>query len=189
MLRLGHRRSDDLDWAWVGRSDALPRAQLRQLALTMADQGWAWQSCQRPENLRKARDTGLDLDDYQQVHRVGDEVQLTLVSLDPALRSLLRSPRIGAARVASLDELLATKLYAAAKRARVNDWLDIHELMSRHGYHLGHAVALFRRLERPDLFQSLLTRLRECRTGPGAAGEPSIEAPREVRAYFCRLID
>ncbi len=182
-LRLGHRSSDDLDYAWVGRSDALPRAQLQELQRLMAAQGWPWRDDQRPQNVQRAREAGMDLADYQQVHLVGESVRLTLVSLDPPLRALLRPPARGQHRIASLDDLLLTKLYAASRRSRCSDWVDLHALMTQHGYHLGHAVALFRHLDRPDLFQSLLARLRECRPDQGP------QPPEEVRHHLRALVE
>lgn len=177
-LRLGHRCSEDLDVAWVGASDTLPHAQLQELQRQMTAQGWPWRDDQRPQNVQRAQEAGMNLADYQQVHRVGESVRLTLVSLDPPLRALLGPCVPGRPRIASLDELLITKLYAAAKRTRCSDWVDLHALMTRHGYHLGQAVTLFRRLDRPDLFQSLLARWREGRAEQGP------QPPEAVRQYL-----
>ena len=182
-LQLGHRSTEDLDFAWVGPSDALPRTQLQELQRLMAAQGWPWRDAQRPENVQRALKAGMQLADYQQVHRVGESVQLTLVSLDPPLRALLQTPAQRQRRIASLDDLLLTKLYAASRRSRCSDWVDLHALMTQHGYHLGHAVALFRHLDRPDLFQSLLARLRECRAERGP------QPPEKVRHHLRALVE
>lgn len=182
-LRLGHRSSEDLDVAWVGASDTLPHAQLQELQRQMTAQGWPWRDDLRPENVQRAREAGMHLADYQQEHLVGESVRLTLVSLDPPLRALLGPSAPGRSRVASLDELLITKLYAAAKRTRCSDWVDLHALMTQHGYHLGHAVTLFRHLDRPDLFQSLLARLREGRAERGP------QPPEAVRQYLRAMVE
>ena len=70
-LRLGHRSSEDLDVAWVGASDTLPHAQLQELQRQMTAHGWPWRDDQRPENVKRAREAGMHLADYQQVHLVG----------------------------------------------------------------------------------------------------------------------
>jgi predicted nucleotidyltransferase component of viral defense system len=131
-LRIQHRISEDLDFLFGDVS--LPRERLRQLARRMHDRGLNMQLNQHPADVADFIDAGLKLDDHQQNFLVADSVKVSFSTFDAPLRSLVPQAADAPLRIATLDELFASKSLVTAERIKSRDWFDLYVLMTRHGY-------------------------------------------------------
>lgn len=113
-LRIGHRTSEDLDFAYA--EGALPRVRLQRLFESLAKDGFA-----------------LELADHQQDFIV-DGVKVTFVVLEPQMRQVFASDAHAPLRVASMDEIFRLKALVCAARSKSRDWFDLYVLMREHGY-------------------------------------------------------
>ena len=111
-LRLGHRRSLDLDW-FTGVRIAEPL----RLAAQMRDEGFAFETAQV---------------DRGTLHGAISGVRLSLLEYRyPLLQPSDVWPECGCV-VASLDDLSSMKLSAIAQRGSRKDFFDLYALGSRH---------------------------------------------------------
>lgn len=126
-LHLGHRVSEDLDFAFDGPK--LPRARIEALKRRLDEAGWACVPNDPMAALHEFEDTGLDLHDYLQNHIAGGRVKLTLVAPEQEVRVQLRAAAPDHPRVASLEEIFRLKCIACANRSKSRDWLDLYLLL------------------------------------------------------------
>ncbi len=188
-LRLGHRRSDDLDLAWPG--PRLPRERLDVMARVASEAGMRWEAHDNPAAVREFADGGLDLMDYQQDYLVGAGVKVTFFAperatlgvLDPLPKESGTGPRL-----ASLAELFRTKALLTARRSRTRDSFDLQVLITRCGFGLDDYHDAFARGGIADQAATGLVRLctpTAVAADPGyeavAPGAPSIE---ELARFF-----
>jgi len=190
-LRIQHRLSEDLDF--VLGAPTLPTRRILLAMDELAATGTAWERHDNPSGISEFEDSGLELHDYQQDFRAGG-VKITFFTADSKVRLVLADDHNDSGpRLATLDEIFATKCLVSASRSRTRDWFDLHALMTRHGYSLKDYLAVFKRVGSPLTGEIGLSRL--CSGKPDAADEgietltknpPTIE---ELRDYFCGVRD
>ena len=186
-MRIGHRRSEGLDFAYVA-GQTLPRLVLDQLRARLSDEGWnmAWMADQAA--LQDAIDAGLDLEDRQQDYAVNDAVRLSFVRLRNNATRLLAAAGVGPLRVASLDEIFATEVLATAERSKSRDWFDLYVLMARHGYWVADLERVCSRAGEPQQYDVVKGKLLACK--PSAADEgyeqllEDAPTPEPLREFF-----
>lgn len=159
----------------------------------LAEAGTPWERHDNPSSIAEFEDSGLELHDYQQDFRAGD-VKITFFTADSKVRQVLTdSGKKDGPRIATLDEIFATKCLVSASRSRTRDWFDLHVLMTQHDYSLDDYLAIFKRVGSPLSGETGLSRL--CSGRPDAADEgietlavnpPTVE---QLREYFCGLRD
>lgn len=187
-LRIQHRVSEDLDFAWTGLR--LPRARLDALARLAAEQGFHLQRRDDPGALDEFEIAGMSLHDYQQDFLVNERVKLSFFAADEALARVLagETDEAAAVRVATLEELFASKALVAAQRSKTRDWFDLYILMTRQGFTLEDLHEVFQKAGVETQFDTALQRL--CSGLPARHDEgyehllqdaPSLET---VTAYF-----
>jgi Nucleotidyl transferase AbiEii toxin, Type IV TA system len=103
-LRIGHRRSEDLDFGWPHGN--LPREALHQLSTSVP--GATFVLDQDPGDLRDADDCNLDLADRSQNFQVND-VRVTFFKADSEEAALLGGHPSDPLRVAEVSEIFALK--------------------------------------------------------------------------------
>lgn len=157
-LRIQHRVSEDLDFAWPGLN--LPRARLEALLRMANAKGFHARRRDDPGALDEFEIAGMDLHDYQQDFLVNERVKLSFFAADEGLSHIL-SPAADAApvRVATLDELFGSKALVAAQRSKTRDWFDLFVLMTRHGKTLEDMSAAFQKAGMSLQFDTALQRL------------------------------
>lgn len=190
-MHLGHRISEDLDFAFDGPK--LPRTRIDALRRRLDAQGWHFTPNDPITALQDFEDTGLDLHDYQQNHIVGERVKLTLVAPEHEVRVQLRAAAPDHPRVASLEEIFRLKCIASANRSKTRDWLDLY-LLLRGGYF--QPIDLRAPFETAGVIQKFdIAMQRLCSGRPEAGDEgydslldkpPSIQ---EMRDYFTSIRD
>lgn len=193
-LRIGHRISEDLDFAYLGQR--LPMQRLKALRSLLADQGITLDAIQDVVAQNEFLDSGLELAEYQQnfiAHLPTGSVKLSFVCMDPHVTQLLTGDNSSPLRVATLDELFKTKVLACAARSKTRDWFDLYVLMSHHGFDGGDFYRVFVEADREPLFDIANMRLR--RGVPSLADEgydtllknpPSLS---EMHAFFTAMLD
>ena len=103
---------------------------------------------------------GMSLRDYQQDFVVNDAVKVSFFAADdPLCKVLAGESETRTARVATLDELFASKCLIAASRSKSRDWFDLYTLMLRHGYTMEQFEGAFAQAGIPDQFDRALQRL------------------------------
>jgi len=193
-LRIGHRLSEDLDFAYLG--DSLPRRRLQLLATRLGEEGMRLEPIQDVAAAEEFIDAGLELDDFQQnylAHLPEGQVKLSFVRFGNDLTTLLDGNIDSPVRVATLDEVFRTKVLASADRSKTRDWFDLYVLMTRHGFDGADFRRVFEEARRESGFDIANARLRK--GIPSIADEgyasllenpPSLE---EMRAFFTEMLD
>lgn len=156
-LRIRHRRSEDLDFAFV--ADRLPGARLDALCRVAAQAGHDFQRDDDEAALQEFADGGLELHDYQQNFVVNGKVRVSFFVPDAALSKVLSTPDASVARVATLGELFKAKCLVAAMRSKTRDWLDLYLLLREHGFTVHDFRQTFREAEVEHHCDTALARL------------------------------
>jgi hypothetical protein len=135
-LRIAHRRSEDLDFAWPGQSK-LPRPALSALTRQLGSEGWRLDRDDDPKAYDEFLIAGMTLHDYQQnfiaTSRDG-EVRLNFFSPEGPLAKLLPPSAAASVLVPELPLLFQTKALVTLQRSASRDWLDLYTLMTQHGF-------------------------------------------------------
>ena len=190
-LHLGHRVSEDLDFAFDGPK--LPRLRIEALKRRLDEAGWPCAANDSIAALHEFEDTGLDLLDYQQNHVAGERVKLTLVAPDPEVRVQLRAAAPDHPRVASLEEIFRLKCIACANRSKSRDWFDLYVLLKDGHFQPFDVRAPFEAAGVPQKIDIALSRLCSGRPEAGDEGyESLLDKPPtlvQMRDYFIRVRD
>ncbi|GIL13654.1 MAG: hypothetical protein BroJett038_23740 [Chloroflexota bacterium] len=193
-LRIGHRVSEDLDFAYLGAK--LPRQRLTLLMRNLRREGIDLVLNQDVSAQSDFIDAGIELEDFQQNYlaRLPEGlVKVSFVRFDNDLTRLLESGEESALRVATLDEAFKMKSIACADRSKTRDWFDLYVLMTRHGFDGEDFYRAFVDADRESGFDIASMRLRSGK--PQLADEgyanlladpPSLEGMRE---YFVGVLD
>jgi hypothetical protein len=191
-LRLGHRRSADLDFVF----DA-PRLPKRRIATLVGALREHHRVSAIPDVAAEQDflDSGLELADYQQDYSV-DGVKITFFVPDPpGLRKEIRSEegQLGLKRVgvATLDSLFVMKCAVLNVRMTARDLFDVYTLIERHGYSAAEVFSTAQRLDySPDVLKERLIHAKPRRDDPGieavAGPGPTFE---QLQGYFVATID
>lgn len=190
-LRLGHRISEDLDFAYHGKK--LPRRRVLRIVQRMAERGQSMDPHPNPLDEEEFLDAGLELADYHQDYVVNAAVKVTFVTLDPPANQVLAGGSNDGLRIASLDEIFALKSLVCAERSKTRDWFDLHYLMSGHGFTIDDFYHVFLRCDARAKFDNAQHRLRSGRPQLGDEGyayllerAPSLD---EIRSFFAEQLD
>lgn len=193
-LRIGHRISEDLDFAYLGAT--LPRQRLALLRKRLADEGIALALNQDVAAQNDFIDAGLELDDFQQnylAHLPEGIVKLSFVRFDNDLTGILDGSEESALRVATLDEAFKTKTIACADRSRTRDWFDLYVLMTQHGFDGEDFHRAFVDANRESGFDIAGMRLRNGKPSLADEGYANLlENPPslvEMRDFFATMLD
>jgi predicted nucleotidyltransferase component of viral defense system len=188
-LRIGHRRSEDLDFAFL--SERLPHAAINLLLRKYPD--WI-----RNDNLLSYEEfqiAGQSLHDYQQDFVSGDAVKITFLAEEKPVWAILdhASEHSRPLRVATTKEIFGLKCLVSARRSKSRDHYDLYVLFQEHGFGVSDMVEAFEKANRSAEIDIAFRRLCSGITAPDDEGyEALIENPpsKEVlKEYFQRLRD
>lgn len=174
-LSIGHRVSEDLDLAFL--EETLPKKRIDLFIKQIESLGL---SVQRQIDIAAQEDfidSGLDINDYQQDFLVVDNkndqkpaTKISFVCFDLAIRSCLKGSKEDGFRIASLDEIFATKAIASANRTKARDWFDIYMLINHHGFSFADFYDVFRKTNNPLGFDIAAFRLSQGRPSDNDEG-------------------
>lgn len=190
-LRIGHRLSEDLDFAFPDLK--LPRLRLDALLKDAAKAGFDFQRNDNEAALNEFMQGGGDLHDYQQDFVVDGQVKVSFFAPDSAQSKVLRADAKPTPRIAELPELFKTKALVSAVRSKTRDWIDLYVLMREHGFNLSDYETAFRDAGAEGQFETGLARL--CSGKPQADDEgfehllPNPPTVAELQAFFSGLRD
>lgn len=193
-LRIGHRISEDLDFAYLG--ELLPVQRIQLLVRMLNQEGYAWRMNQDIAAEQDFINSGLVLEEHQQNYVVATRngnVKVSLVRFDNAITSRLSGSATAPIRLATLDEAFKTKTLVCAERSRTRDWFDLYVLMTRHGYDAADFHRTFTESGSKNHFDIATMRLRSCipaKTDEGYVHlletAPTLE---QMREFFNRIFD
>ena len=186
-LRIGHRVSEDLDFAFPGMN--LPSGQLAALRKKFA----GWKSNDNPASYDEFLNAGMSLHDFQQDYLTEENVKITFFAEDRDALSLLGSGLESGPRVAELAEIFALKALVSAKRSNSRDWFDLYTLIQNHGFTLREFQKAFEKANRLKNLDFAFQRLcsgRPSESDPGfeslAPNPPSVD---ELAFFFRKAVD
>jgi predicted nucleotidyltransferase component of viral defense system len=168
-LRIRHRTSEDLDFAFLSKT--LNGARIdRSLALLM-NRGLEVRKIPDMASEQDFFDAGLDLSDYQRNYLIGN-VKTTFFSADSEMASILEEERTEPGQVPvvpGLPALFALKAVACAHRSKSRDWFDIYVLLRDHGFRLEDMREVFRKHD-PYNWDVAMVRLTSMKLSPADEG-------------------
>lgn len=186
-LRIGHRVSEDLDFAFLGMN--LPSGQLAALRKKFP----GWKSNDNPASYDEFLNAGMSLHDFQQDYLTEENVKITFFAEDRDALSLLGSGLESGPRVAELAEIFALKALVSAKRSNSRDWFDLYTLIQNHGFTLREFQKAFEKANRLKNLDFAFQRLcsgRPSESDPGfeslAPNPPSVD---ELAFFFRKAVD
>ena len=197
-LRIGHRVSEDLDFAC--HLPKLPPLQVKALVRDLATAGVELVPNPNPLDVESFMNDGLQLADYQQdfVARASGQgaqggVKVSLVCLDPPSNGFVGGSLEDEVRVATLDEIFKTKAWVCCERSKTRDWFDLYTLMTAHGYGFEDVYAAYASADRLPSFNIAAMRLRACKPESLDEGYLQLagEAPtlEQMRGFFNEGLD
>lgn len=190
-LHLGHRLSEDLDFATT--TPKLPRAQIAQLLRTLAAEGISTASNDSPAAIEEYEDSGLELADSQQEYIFAGSVKVMFFSPHENTRRLLRAGARDAPRVASLEEIFRLKCLVSADRSKTRDWFDLYCLLRQGHFQPLDIHQAFVLAGEPAKFDIAMTRLTSGKPSLVDEGYASLleQAPSidDMREYFIQVQD
>lgn len=192
-LRIGHRVSEDLDFAFVGGS-RLPQRRIETLARETGAGGIAMTLNQSPVAIEEFQDAGLDLADYQMNYVALRTVKVTFVRLDALANKVFGDERPDEPlRVATIEEIFDTKCLVCADRSKTRDWFDLWVLMTQHGFTMDDFYRVFQKYDATNQYDIASMRLRSGRPDPADEGYESLldSAPTlpALTAFFTTGLD
>ena len=182
-LRVAHRRSADLDFAFT--SQRLPGRKIDNLLDELRSERHVTPMANVAAE-QDFLDSGLELADYQRDYAV-DGVKVTFFTPDPsklgqALRGEAGVRGLKRIRVADLDSLFLMKAVTLNSRVTTRDLFDVYTLVREHGYR---EADIFRYAQQFDFSpDTLKTRLRHARR---RVDDPGIEIPDGLPPTFEQL--
>ena len=188
-LRIGHRRSEDLDFAYL--SEKLPSAAISLLLRKFPD----WTRNDHLASYDEFMIAGQSLHDYQQDFISGEGVKVTFLAEEKSAWPLLgKGTEAGKApRVATTKEVFELKCLVCSRRSKSRDWYDLHILFQEHGFELGDMVEAFAKANRSSGIDLAFRRLCSGITSPDDEGyESLIQNPpslETLRVFFANLRD
>lgn len=194
-LKIGHRSSEDLDFAWPELN--LPRQRIDAFQRVLERDGWELCRDDSDDSYDEFQIAGLDLHDFQQnfiaTSLIGN-VKLNLFAPAGPLQNLLLPTGQPYPKLADAVLLFQSKALVSAERSTSRDRLDLYLLMSEHGFTFDDFADAFRKAHAPRLLlDSALVKLREDKlpsTDPGyAALAPDAASIEEITAFFREHID
>ena len=186
-LRIGHRLSEDLDFAFPAMK--LPSGQLAALRKKFP----GWTPNDNPASYDEFLNAGMNLHDFQHDYLTEENVKITFFAEDRDAWNLLTSGSESGPRVAELDEIFALKALVCAKRSNVRYWFDLYTLMQNHGFTLHEFQKAFEksnRLKNLDIAFQRLCSGKPSESDPGVEGlQPNPPSVEELAAFFKEAVD
>ncbi len=142
-LRLAHRLSEDLDFAWL--TEKLPRRRLDSLLHAARLAGLTFERNDHEGDIQEFLNGGIELHDYQQNFLVNRAVKVSFFTADNPLVKVLDQPPEHHARVATLSELFHSKCLVSAVRSKTRDWLDLYVLLREYSFSLRQYLEAFQK--------------------------------------------
>jgi hypothetical protein len=190
-LRIGHRRSEDLDLAWPGGLK-LPVTILAQLMRLLEGEGWKFDRDDDAKAYDEFLIAGMSLHDYQQsLIATGTEgiVKVTFFSPEGPLARLLPVSNAESVVVPDLPVLFSAKAVVTSQRSAARDWLDLYVLMTDHGFTMEDFAGAFRNAGAQNQLELAMRRLCSGSPRPADPGYETLNAVAptvEVMASFFR---
>ena len=190
-LRIGHRVSEDLDFAYLG--ERLPGQRLKQLGESLRKKGFHFELNQDVLAEQEFIDSGLQLEDHQQNYLADGALKVSFIRFDNATTQVLSGDSRAPLRVATLDEIFKTKALVCRERSKTRDWFDLYILMTRHGYAMTDFYRAYEEAGCGRSFDTATLRLRSC--APSITDEGYLhlldDAPtlEEMRTFFNQALD
>ena len=190
-LRIGHRISEDLDFAYLG--ETLPKARLKSLIRLLKQEDIFLELNQNAIAEEEFFDSGLELDKFQQDYFSDTHVKVTFVRLENEVKGLFLSDIDAPLRVATLDEIFNTKALVCSQRTKSRDWLDLYVLINFHGYTIADMYRTYESVECSSGFDNASMRLRACKKLKEDEGYEQLLDPAptldDLRTFFNRKLD
>lgn len=190
-MRIAHRVSEDLDFAYLGST--LPRTRISALMDSLQRAGFDVQANQNVADEQDFMDAGLLLAEHQQNFVIAREIKLSFVRFDNATTQCLAGSVESPTRIASLDEIFRTKSLVCAQRSKTRDWFDLYILMTHHGFNVSDMHRAFADAGCASMFDIAAQRLRLCKPTKTDEGfvhlvEPAPSLPK-MRRFFSQALD
>jgi len=192
-LRIAHRRSADLDFAFA--SLRLPRRKLDELLgeLRTGHDVLAMANAAAEQDFL---DSGLELADYQRDYSV-DGVKVSFFTPDPAklgqaVRAEAHVQGLKRIRVADLDSLFLMKAVTLNSRVTTRDLFDVYTLVREHGYRQADIFRYARQFDfSPDALKTRLLHARRRVDDPGIELPAGVPTPtfEQLQAFFVEAIN
>jgi len=173
-LRIGHRVSEDLDFAWP-EGTKLPVPKVDALVRILGSEGWSMERKDHAGSYDEFLIAGISLHDYQQDFlATGSDgtVKVTFFSPDPPLAKLLPHSNSPAVIVPATHVLFQTKALVASSRSAIRDWVDLYVLMTQHGFTMDDFVSAYEAAGSKLQLDIAFNRLT---SGQPRAGDPGVE--------------
>ena len=188
-LRIGHRRSEDLDFAFL--SEKLPTVAISLLLRKFPD--WT-----RNDNLASYEEfliAGQSLHDYQQDFITEEGVKVTFLAEEKSVWPVLSGASVSedSPRIATTKEVFALKCLVCARRSKSRDWYDLYSLLHDHGFEVSDMVEAFEKANRNSDIDLALRRLCSGIMAPDDEGYEALsENPPSLdtlKVFFEKLRD
>jgi len=188
-LRIGHRRSEDLDFAFL--AEKLPTAAITLLLRKFPD--WT-----RNDNLASYEEfliAGQSLHDYQQDFITEEGVKVTFLAEEKSAWPLLSggSAPENSPRIATTKEIFTLKCLVCARRSNSRDWYDLYTLFQDHGFEIRDMVEAFEKANRSSDIDLAMRRLCSGIMSPDDEGYEALsENPPSLgtlKAFFEKFRD
>lgn len=190
-MRIAHRVSEDLDFAYLGLS--LPRTRISALMDSLQRTGFTVQASQNVADEQDFLDAGLALAEHQQNFVIDGEIKLSLVRFDNSTTRCLAGTAESPLRIASLDEIFRTKSLVCAQRSKTRDWFDLYILMTHHGFNASDMHRAFADSGCASMFDLAAQRLRQCKPTKTDEGYLHLIKPApsltKLRNFFSQALD
>ncbi len=189
-LRIGHRQSEDLDFAWPG-GGKLPAPRLAALTAMLETEGWTFVRDDDANAYDEFLIAGMSLYDYQQnfiASDGGSAVKLTFFSPEGPLANLLPLSEAQLVTIPALALLFQAKALVSLQRSASRDWLDLYILMTRHGFTMEDYAGAFQMAGAGNQLDLAFQRLCSGRPREGDPGyetlDPAAPSVQEMAAFF-----
>lgn len=186
-LRIGHRESEDLDFAFPDMK--LPTRRLEVLKKKFP----GWTPNDNPSSYDEFLNAGMSLHEYQQDFLTEENVKITFFAEDRDAWNLHGPALESGPRVAELDEIFALKALVSAKRSNSRDWFDLYTLIQNHGFTLHEFQKAF---EKSNMLKNMDVAFHRLCSGKPSQSDPGFEslAPNppsvdELASFFRKAID
>jgi predicted nucleotidyltransferase component of viral defense system len=188
-LRIGHRQSEDLDFAFL--SEKLPTPIISLLLRKFPD----WTRNDNTANYEEFLVAGQSLHDYQQDFISSEGVKITFLAEERSAWPLFlqETAQEKKPRIATTKEIFSLKCLVCARRSKSRDWYDLYTLFTDHGFDLSDMIGAFEKANRSSDMDLALRRLCSGLTSPDDEGfealmvnPPTLET---LKSYFETLRD
>ncbi len=185
-LKIGHRISEDLDFAFP--TLRLPRKRIEMLMDRLRQEKFKVERNDDPSAWDEFERDGMDLHDHQQDWLVNDCTKLSFFTLAADIAPFLPTASRKGPRVAEASEIFLLKSLLTADRSKSRDWLDLYVLMTEHGFTAADFANAFAKVGRRHGVDIGWKRLCSGSASPEDPGYESLmdrpPSRRKLKSYF-----